>query len=52
MSSDDYSRITAYIYRVVKAQGKFKTILQCELLDQNEKSVTIAEAERVELING
>lgn len=46
-----FSRITAYIYRVVEtAQGNYKTIMQCELLDKNKNSVVIAESEKVELI--
>ena len=47
-----YKRITAYIYRVVETRkrGTYKTVLQVELLDYNENSVTIAEAEKVELI--
>lgn len=46
-----YKRITAYIYRAVETdkRGTFKICLQCELLDYNEKSVTVADAERVEL---
>ena len=48
-----FRRITAYIYRVVEtSHGKFKTVMQCELLDKNKNSVVIAEAERVELDNG
>lgn len=46
-----FSRITAYIYRVVEtSKGKYKTVMQCELLDQNQRSVVIAESEKVELI--
>ncbi len=46
-----FSRITAYIYRVVEtSHGKFQTVMQCELLDQNKNSVVIAESEKVELI--
>lgn len=46
-----FSKITAYIYRVIEtSQGKYKTIMQCELLDQNKHSVVIAESEKVELI--
>lgn len=48
----NYKRITAYIYRVIEThkKGTFKIILQCELLDNCGYSVTIAEAEKVELI--
>lgn len=48
----EYKRITAYIYRVVEThkRGTFKTVLQVELLDRGGNSVTIAEAEKVELI--
>lgn len=46
-----FHRITAYIYRVVETtHGKFKTVMQCELLDKNKNSVVIAESEKVELI--
>ena len=46
-----YKRITAYIYRVVTtAYGTFKIVMQCELLDYCGNSVTIADAEKVELI--
>lgn len=47
-----YKRITAYIYRAVPVPmtNNYKGILQVELLDRNENSVTIAEAEKVELI--
>lgn len=47
-----YNRITAYIYRAVEThkKGTYKIVLQCELLDVNRNSVTIAEAEKVELI--
>lgn len=47
-----YKRITAYIYRVVEShkRGMYKVVMQVELLDLNENSVTIAEAEKVELI--
>lgn len=47
-----YKRITAYIYRVVEThkKGTFKTVLQVELVDYCGNSVTIAEAEKVELI--
>lgn len=52
-NNQSYARITAYIYRVVESRnsGKYKTIMQCELLDRNGHSVTIAEADKVELIN-
>lgn len=48
----EYKRITAYIYRVVESdrRGTYKTALQCELLDRCGHSVTIAEAEKVELV--
>lgn len=48
----EYKRITAYIYRVVETskRGTFKAVMQVELLDYNGHSVTIAEAEKVELI--
>lgn len=47
-----YNRICAYIYRAVRVPmtNTFKGILQVELLDKNENSVTIAEIEKVELI--
>lgn len=47
-----YNRISAYIYRAVRVPmtNTFKGILQVELLDKNENSVTIAEIEKVELI--
>lgn len=47
-----YKRISAYIYRAVRVpmSNTFKGVLQVELLDKNENSVTIAEAEKVELI--
>lgn len=47
-----YKRITAYIYRVIEThkRGTYKIVMQCELLDYNGYSVTIAEADRVELI--
>lgn len=47
-----YDRITAYIYRVIEThrRGQYKTVMQVELLDKNKNSVTIAEAEKVELI--
>lgn len=47
----EYKRITAYIYRVIKSkhEATFKTILQVELLDRKECSVTIADPKKVEL---
>ena len=47
-----YKRITAYIYRVIPLPmtNTFKGIIQVELLDRNENSVTIAEADKVELV--
>ena len=47
-----YKRITAYIYRAVRKpmSNTYKAVFQLELLDRNEQSVTIAEAEKVELI--
>ena len=47
-----YKRITAFIYRAIRVpmSNNFKGILQVELLDYNENSVTIAEAEKVELL--
>ena len=45
----EYKYITAYIYRLVKSRGTYKTVLQCELLDKSETSVTIANAKNVEL---
>ncbi len=48
-----YKRITAYIYRVIETSAnKYKTVLQVELLDVNKNSVTIADAEMVELVEG
>lgn len=51
---NEYMRITAYIYRVIagRRRGTYKTIMQCELLDYNGNSVTIANAEKVRLKNG
>lgn len=48
----EYKRITAYIYRAIEThkRGVFKIVLQCELLDYNGHSVTIVEADKVELI--
>ena len=47
-----FDRITAYIYRAVQThkRGVYKIVLQCELLDLCGNSVTVAEAEKVELI--
>ena len=47
-----YERITAYIYRVVTVSmsNKTRAILQVELLDKCKNSVTIAEADKVELV--
>ena len=47
-----YARITAYIFRVVKTdhRGTYKAVMQVELLDKNLNSVTIAEADKVELV--
>lgn len=49
----NYRRITAYIYRAIEThkRGTFKIVMQCELLDCGKNSVTIAEAEKVELIH-
>lgn len=48
----EYKSITAYIYRRVIDihTGMNKFIFQCELIDRNGHSVTIADAEKVELI--
>lgn len=48
----EYKRITAYIYRAIEThkRGVFKIVMQCELLDYNGYSVTIVEADKVELI--
>lgn len=48
----EYKRITAFIYRAVPVpmSNNFKGVLQVELLDYCGHSVTIAEAEKVELI--
>ena len=48
-----YDKITAFIYRVVPVpmSNNYKFVLQVELLDKNGNSVTIAEAEKVELID-
>ena len=47
-----YQSITAYIYRRVTHPhtGKYKFILQCELLDRCGHSVTVVDAENVEFI--
>lgn len=47
-----YDRITAYTYRVIEGRrrGQYKIVMQVELLDKNKNSVTVAEAEKVELI--
>lgn len=47
-----YKRITAYIFRVVALRGRnaYKTVLQVELLDYNENSVTIADANKIKLV--
>lgn len=49
----EYKRITAFIYRAVPVpmSNNFRGVLQVELLDRNGNSVTIAEAEKVELID-
>ena len=48
----EYKSITAYIYRRVTDihTGKDKFIFQLELIDRSGHSVTIADAEKVELI--
>lgn len=48
----EYKRITAFIYRAVPVpmSNNVKGVLQVELLDYCGHSVTIAEAEKVELI--
>ena len=48
----EYKRITAFIYRAVPVpmSNNFKGVLQVELLDRGGNSVTIAEAEKVELV--
>lgn len=45
----EYSRISAYIYRVVETykKGTYNTILQCELVDKCGHAVVIAEAAKV-----
>lgn len=46
-----YKRISAYIYRVVETSkpNEYKTILQVELLDRGGNSVTVVEADKIEL---
>ena len=48
----EFTRISAYIYRVVETHktGTYKTVMQCELVDRCGHSVTVAEAEKVELV--
>ena len=48
----EYQKINAYIYRIYvnPKTGKFKETFQLELQDKRANSVTIAEAEKVELI--
>lgn len=48
----EYEKITAFIYRAVPVpmSNNFRGVLQVELQDKNKNSVTIAEAEKVELI--
>ena len=48
----EYEKINAYTYRIyVNPQtGKFKEAFQLELQDKHGYSITIAEAEKVELI--
>lgn len=48
----EYKKINAYIYRIYvnPNSGKWKESFQLELQDKNTHSVTIAEAEKVELI--
>lgn len=48
----EYKQINAYIYRIYRnpQTGKFKEAFQLELQDKKTNSVTIAEAEKVELI--
>ncbi len=48
-----YKRIAAYIYRVIEPRpNKYKTVLQVELVDRTKNSVTVADAEAVELVEG
>lgn len=46
-----YKRISAYIYRVVETSkpNEYTTILQVELLDRGGNSVTVVEADKIEL---
>lgn len=46
-----YKRISAYIYRIYPSPntGKWKQTFQVELQDMRAQSVTIAEADKVEL---
>jgi hypothetical protein len=48
----EYAKINAYIYRIYvnPHTGKYKESFQLELQDKKTHSVTIAEAEKVELI--
>ena len=48
----EYKKINAYIYRIYvnPNSGKLKESFQLELQDKHTHSVTIAEAEKVELI--
>jgi hypothetical protein len=48
----EYKNINAYTYRIYRnpQTGKFKETFQLELQDKMANSVTIAEAEKVELI--
>lgn len=48
----EYAKINAYIYRIYvnPKTGKFKEAFQLELQDKHGHSITIAEAEKVELI--
>lgn len=48
----EYKNINAYIYRIYRnpQTGKFKEAFQLELQDKKANSITIAEAEKVELI--
>lgn len=47
-----YKKINAYIYRIYvnPNTGKYKEAFQLELQDAKANSITIAEAEKVELI--
>ena len=48
----EYQRINAYIYRIIenKRTGKFKEIFQLELQDKRGNSITIANANDVNLL--